>query len=218
MAHDHPHAPGIPHKHPYQDDLPEPQSYYQLLGVALHEVLVEKGVYSMDDMRAKLEWIEGINAQTHGARVVARAWADASFKAELMTDAYKAIKKLGMSPGYAEITVLENTPEVHNVVVCTLCSCYPRTLLGRPPAWYKSKSYRARVVRDPRDVLNEFGTPVPETQEVRVHDSTAELRYLVLPVRPAGTEGWSEEDLATLVTRDSMIGVARATEPDALST
>ena len=214
MAHDHPHAPGVPHKHPHQEDLPEPQSYHQLLGIALHEVLMDKGVYTMDEMRAKMEWIEGITPESHGAQVVARAWVNKGFKAELLKDGYAAIKGLDMNPGYAEITVLENTSDIHNVVVCTLCSCYPRTLLGRPPAWYKSKSYRARVVRDPREVLEEFGTSIPENQEVRVHDSTAELRYLVVPMRPQGTEGWSEQRLASLVSRDSMIGVALATDPE----
>lgn len=222
MPHDHEHdhnhdestPPGVPHKHPYQEDHPEPHTYHQLLGVALHEVLVEKGVYTMEEMRARLERIEAVSAETHGARIVARAWMDESFKTALLENAFAAIKSQNMDPGYAEITVLENTPTVHNVVVCTLCSCYPRTLLGRPPAWYKSKSYRARVVRDPRDVLAEFGTPVSDDQEVRVHDSTAELRYIVLPMRPDGTEGWDEEKLATLASRDSMIGVARATQPD----
>lgn len=205
--------PGVPHKHPFQEDHPEPHTYHQLLGVALHEVLMEKGVYTMDEMRARMERIEGVTPETHGARIVARAWTNDEFRAELKNNAFAAIKRQDMDPGYAEITVLENTPDVHNVVVCTLCSCYPRSLLGRPPAWYKSKSYRARIVREPRVVLAEFGTPIPETQGVVVHDSTAELRYIVLPMRPDGTEGWSEQQLAELVSRDSMIGVARAHEP-----
>lgn len=215
MTDNHSHPSGVPHKHPYQKDLPEPRTYHQLLGIALHEILMDKGVYTMDHMRAALERIEGISPETHGARVVARAWTDDAFRSGLLDNGYSAIKRLGMDPGYAEITVLENTPRVHNIVVCTLCSCYPRSLLGLPPAWYKSRSYRARVVRDPRDVLAEFGTIIPDGQDVRVHDSTAELRYLVLPMRPAGTGGWSEERLAALVSRDSMIGAARATEPDA---
>ncbi len=215
MPHDHDHLtpPGVPHKHPFQEDHPEPETYHQLLGVALHEVLLDKGVYTMDEMRVRLERIEGITPETHGARVVARAWMDDHFRATLMDNAFAAIKGMDMDPGYAEITVLENTPSIHNVVVCTLCSCYPRSLLGRPPAWYKSKSYRARVVREPRAVLAEFGTPIPDNQEVRVHDSTAELRYLVLPMRPDGTDGWNEQQLAELVSRDSMIGVARARQP-----
>ncbi len=217
MPHDHDDLspPGLPHKHPFQEDHPEPTTHHQLLGIALHELLVEKGVYTMDAMRARLEKIEGISAQTHGARVVARAWREPDFKAALLDNAFAAIKSAGFEPGYVEITVLENTPDIHNVVVCTLCSCYPRSLLGRPPAWYKSKSYRARVVREPRAVLEEFGTPIDETQELRVHDSTAELRYIVLPMRPAGTEGWSEDQLAELVSRDSMIGVARARPAEA---
>ncbi|MBT7505591.1 MAG: nitrile hydratase subunit alpha [Rhodospirillales bacterium] len=216
MPHDHDDLtpPGVPHKHPFQEDHPEPQTYHQLLGVALHEVLIEKGVYTMDEMRARMERIEGVSSETHGARIVARAWLDDDFKAKLIDNAFAAIKLADMDPGYAEITVLENTPSTHNVVVCTLCSCYPRSLLGRPPAWYKSKSYRARVVREPREGLAEFGTPIPDNQDVTVHDSTAELRYIVLPMRPAGTEGWSEDQLATLVSRDSMIGVARASDPE----
>jgi nitrile hydratase len=145
---------------------------------------------------------------------VARAWVDDGFREALQTDAYGAVASLGLDPGYTELTVLENTPQVHNVVVCTLCSCYPRSLLGRPPSWYKSAAYRSRLVRESRAVLREFGTDLPAGTEVRVHDSTAELRYLVLPVRPPGTEDWSESELATLVTRDSMIGVSRALDPE----
>ncbi len=204
------------HPHSFQDDHPEPETYHQLLGLALHEVLVDKGIYTIDELRSKVAGIEGITPETHGAQVVARAWVDSEFKEALLNDGYAAIKSMNLNPGYAEITILENTPDVHNVVVCTLCSCYPRSLLGRPPAWYKSKSYRARVVRDPRSVLTEFGTSIPDDQDVRVHDSTAELRYLVLPMRPEGTDEWKQSDLARLVTRDSMIGVARATAPDAL--
>lgn len=211
MTHDH--APGVPHKHPFQDDHPEPTRYHQFLALALNELLIEKGLYTAEDLRARLEWIEGITPQTHGARVVARAWLDDDFRAALADNAWGTIKNAGLEPGYTEITVLANTPQVHNVVVCTLCSCYPRSLLGRPPPWYKSKSYRARVVREPRAVLAEFGTPISESQEVRVHDSTAELRYLVLPMRPEGTQGWSEDELAKLVSRDSMIGVALAQTP-----
>jgi len=180
--------------------------------MALNELLIEKGVYTAEEMREAIERIESIDS-SHGARVVARAWTDPQYKAELLADGYAAVEKLGLNPGYTELTILENTPQVHNVVVCTLCSCYPRSMLGRPPVWYKSKAYRSRVVREPRAVLKEFGTEVPDGVEVRVHDSTAELRYLVLPRRPANTEGLSEEELAELVTRDSMIGTAFAREP-----
>ncbi|MEQ8664924.1 MAG: nitrile hydratase subunit alpha [Rhodospirillales bacterium] len=206
MAHDHshdnPHGP-----HPYQPDH-EPPSEVALRGLALNELLIEKGIYSADDMRRKIEQIEQVTPETHGARVVARAWVDPAFKARLMDNASGAVKDLGLDPGYAELTVLENTPGLHNVVVCTLCSCYPRWLLGRPPAWYKSFEYRARVVREPRAVLAEFGLDIAADVEVRVHDSTAELRYLVLPMRPEGTDGWSEDRLAAIVTRDCMIGTA----------
>ena len=152
--------------------------------------------------------VESVGVHSHGGRVVARAWCDPQFKAALLDDGYAAVQSMGIDAGPAELTVLENTERVHNVVVCTLCSCYPRLLLGRPPRWYKSRDYRARVVKDPRQVLREFGTEIDDSVEVRVHDSTAELRYLVLPRRPAGSERMSEQQLAQLVTRDSMIGVS----------
>lgn len=198
------------HTHPQQPDHPEPTSHHHFLGLALNELLIEKGLYTSDDLRRMIEKIEAVDPKTHGARVVARAWTDDDFRRNLLENGYDAIASIGLEPGYAEITALENTDTVHNVVVCTLCSCYPRTLLGRPPSWYKSKAYRSRLVREPRSVLKEFGTNVPDDVEVRVHDSNAELRYIVVPQRPAGTEGWSEDALADLVTRDSMIGVARA--------
>jgi nitrile hydratase subunit alpha len=140
--------------------------------------------------------------------VVARAWTNPAFKARLLADGSAGVRELGIEVGATRLIVLENTPAIHNLVVCTLCSCYPRMVLGRPPDWYKSRAYRSRAVREPRDVLKEFGTNVADHVEVRVHDSTADMRYLVLPERPAGTEGWSEEQLAALVSRDSMIGVA----------
>jgi nitrile hydratase len=195
------------HPPPRPDD-PEPASEHQILGLALRELLMEKGHITAEDERRMIERIE---AQTPaiGAAVVARAWVDPAYRARLLAHGREAIAELGFDPGaYPDIVVLENTAEVHNVVVCTLCSCYPRPLLGRPPAWYKSASYRARVVREPRAVLAEFGTRLADDVAVRVHDSTAELRYLVLPRRPAGTEGWSEERLAAIVTRDTMVGVA----------
>lgn len=214
-THDHAHgAHGHSHGHgPYQPDHPEPRTRYELMGVALNELLIERGVYGADELRRMIEQVEAVEPSTHGAPVVARAWSDPDFKARLVADAAAAVRELGLDPGHAELTALENTPRLHNVVVCTLCSCYPRWLLGRPPAWYKSHAYRSRLVRDPRGVLSEFGLSLSEDVEVRVHDSNAELRYIVVPMRPDGTEGWSEQALARLVTRDSMIGVAPALTP-----
>lgn len=209
MPHDH----GAPHRHPNQPDHPEPLSPYELLGVALNELLIEKRIYSADEMRAMIEEIESADAQSCGAQIVVKAWLDDEFRATLRMNASEAIRSLGLNPGYTEVMALENTPEVHNVVVCTLCSCYPRWLLGRPPAWYKSGAYRSRVVREPRSVLSEFGTHIPSDIEVRVHDSNAELRYIVIPMRPEGTEGWSFDRLSDLVSRDSMIGVTQAKDP-----
>lgn len=206
MPHDTPH--GHPHEpHPHQPDH-EPPSEVALRGLAVNELLIEKGLYTAGELRAQIERIEQVTPETHGARVVARAWTDPDFKARLMKNAFEAVKSMGLEPGYAELTVLENTPTLHNVVVCTLCSCYPRFLLGLPPAWYKAAPYRARIVREPRKVLAEFGLDIAEDVEVRVHDSTAELRYIVLPMRPEGTDGWSADRLAAIVTRDCMIGVA----------
>ena len=193
------------HVHPHRPDDPEPVTHHQLMGVALRELLIEKGLYTADEERARIERLEAASP-ANGARIVARAWTDEGFKRHLLTDPNPAIETLGLEP-FNPIFVVENTDTVHNVIVCTLCSCYPRQLLGPQPAWYKSRAYRARVVREPRTVLAEFGTVIPDGVEVRVHDSTAELRYMVLPRRPAGTEGWAEADLAALVTRDSLIGV-----------
>ena len=148
----------------------------------------------------------------NGARLVARAWVDADFKTRLLENGIEVIKELGFDLQPYEFTVMENTNDVHNVIVCTLCSCYPRALLGMSPAWYKSSSYRARVVREPRSVLAEFGVELSDEVDVRVHDSTAELRYMVLPQRPEGTEDWPEEQLAKLITRDSLVGTQRNLE------
>ena len=209
MSRDHNHE--HPHRHPPQADLREPASDYELMGVALNELLIERGLYTAAELRAKIAEVEAVDPETHGARVVARAWTDVGFRAALLADANGAVEGMGLDSGVTDLTALENTPRLHNVVVCTLCSCYPRTLLGRPPRWYKSGAYRARAVREPRVVLREFGTEIPADVEVRVHDSTAELRYLVVPLRPARTEGWSQDKLTRLVTRDSMIGVAQCT-------
>ena len=206
--HGHDHGHDHSHNHPLQADHAEPETRDQFLGLALNALLIEKGIYTADEIRSTIETIEMVSPETHGARVVAKAWADPDFKAALLEDGFAAVKNIGLDPGYAELTVLENTPDVHNVVVCTLCSCYPRSLLGRPPVWYKSGEFRARVVREPRSVLTEFGLEVDDDTEVRVHDSNAELRYIVLPMRPAGTDGWGEDALTALVSRDCMIGVA----------
>jgi nitrile hydratase subunit alpha len=186
-----------------------PLTYFQLMEVSLRELLVEKGVVSDAEVDAAAADMKSRGPE-RGARVVARAWTDPAYKARLLADGSAACEELGLDVPALRLVVVENTPEVHNVIVCTLCSCYPRMLLGLPPDWYKSREYRSRVVREPRAVLAEFGTRVPDGVAVRVHDSTADMRYLVLPLRPAGTEGWSEERLARLVTRDSMIGVAPA--------
>jgi nitrile hydratase len=180
--------------------------------IALRELLIEKGIISADDVRRA---IEAMDARTpaQGARVVARAWSDPAYKARLLANGSDAVRELGIDVGATRLIVVEHTKQLHNLIVCTLCSCYPRTVLGPPPDWYKSRAYRSRAVREPRAVLAEFGTVLDPAIEVRVHDSTADMRYLVLPERPAGTEGWSEEKLAALVTRDSMIGVTRPVLP-----
>lgn len=178
---------------------------------ALESLLVEKGMVDPATLDAVVDSYESKIGPRNGARVVARAWLDSQYKARLLADATAAIAELGYGgPQGDSMMVLENTPTVHNLVVCTLCSCYPWPVLGLPPAWYKSPSYRARVVIDPRGVLRDFGLDLPEDVEVRVWDSNAELRYLVLPERPAGTEQLGEEELAALVSRDSMVGAARA--------
>jgi nitrile hydratase len=210
--HDHDHA--APGTHPKQPDTEDnPMGYYERLAVALRELLIEKGLVTADEIRRQIELIDS-RSPALGARVVARAWVDADFRKRLLADGSAAIGELGVTMyDGTRLVVLENTPRVHNMVVCTLCSCYPRTVLGLPPDWYKSREYRARAVREPRAVLAEFGTVIAEDVEVRVHDSTAILRYLILPSRPQGTEGMTEEELAGLVTRDSMIGVTVVRPP-----
>ena len=205
MSHDHTHTPTRP-------DDPEATTYHELLGLALSNLLIEKGIYTAEEERRRIEELDAVTP-ARGARVVARAWVDPAFKAHLLRDARAAVAELGIEHVDSALTAVANTEALHNVVVCTLCSCYPRTLLGRPPAWYKSKPYRARVVREPRKVLEEFGTSIAADREIRVHDSTAELRYLVIPRRPAGTEDWSEEQLAAIVDRDAMVGVAEVVLP-----
>ena len=190
-------------------------SYYARRGAAIEALLIEKGYCTSKEIESEVHKVES-RTPPDGARVVAHAWADPGFKQRLLADPRSALGEIGYaSPDNAtELAVFENTDEVHHLVVCTLCSCYPRTLLGRPPDWYKSFAYRSRAVVDPRSVMREFGFDVDGSVEVRVLDSTADLRYLVLPRRPAGTEGFSEEDLARLVSRDSMIGVTDALSPE----
>jgi len=212
IGHDHPPAHGEAHgthdPHAPQQDHDDTLNYYRKLELAVRELLIEKGVLTPDEIRRTVENYESRTPEG-GARVVARAWVDPPFKARLLSDARGACESLGfdMNVFEVELTVVENTPQAHNVIVCTLCSCYPRMLLGMPPAWYKSRAYRARLVREPRAVLSEFGTEIAPEVAVRVHDSTADLRYIVLPMRPAGSEHLSEDQLAALVTRDSMVGV-----------
>jgi nitrile hydratase subunit alpha len=184
-----------------------PFTYYQLMETSLRELLVEKGVLTEDQINAE---VAAMRARTpeRGAHVVAHAWVDAQFKKRLLANATAACEELGYEIPGLHLVVVENTPKVHNAIVCTLCSCYPRVLLGLPPDWYKSRNYRSRMVREPRAVLAEFGLRIADTVQVRVHDSTADMRYMVLPMRPKGTEGWSEERLAGIVSRDCMIGVA----------
>lgn len=189
-----------------------PSEYYQIMEVAFRELLIEKHIFSADDVRQQVEAMDGRNAGI-GARLVAKAWLDADYKARALANGSEAAQEIGIEVGPTKLIVLENTESVHNLVVCTLCSCYPRMLLGLPPDWYKSKNYRSRAVRDPRAVLSEFGTEIDHHVEVRVHDSTADMRYLVMPLRPEGTDSYDEIELAKLVTRDSMIGVALAADP-----
>ncbi len=188
--------------------------HYVLMADAIRDLLIEKGAIKAGDVREQLEFMDA-RSEDVGAQIVARAWTDTDFKERLLADGTKAILDFDIPMLDAELVVVENTSEVHNMVVCTLCSCYPRTILGMPPDWYKSKTYRSRSVNEPRAVLKEFGTDLADDVTVRVHDSNADMRYLVLPVRPEGTVGWSEPELAKLVSRDSMIGVSPAREPEA---
>lgn len=193
---------------------PEPESFASLRTKALESLLIEKGIVTTDAIDALVQAYEEDIGPRNGARVVARAWVDPEFKARLLSDGTAAINEMGFVSGQsAEFRAVENTPDVHNMIVCTLCSCYPAGLLGLPPKWYKDFAYRSRAVIEPRAVLSEFGVDLPDSKEVRVWDSTAELRYMVLPERPAGSEGMSEEELVDLISRDSMIGVALVSSP-----
>lgn len=213
--HDHAHEHGHPHSHdpgPFQPDLKEPTEEWEMLEIALRELMIEKEILTAREIAEKIEEWDGKSPEI-GAKIVAKAWREPAFKARLLADGNAAVAELGLEVPGLKLVVLENTPKLHHMVVCTLCSCYPRTILGLPPLWYKSREYRSRAVREPRAVLAEFGTELSDKVEVRVVDSTADCRYLVLPHRPEGTEGWSEKKLAKLVTRDSMIGTAVVREP-----
>jgi nitrile hydratase alpha subunit len=204
------------HDHPDHDHAPSDEdlalTYEEAKFIALKSLLIEKGLITADAIRARME-IDARGTPHQGARMVAKAWSDPNYKARMLGDAKAAALELGIPVTEAALVALENTPRLHNLIVCTLCSCYPRSLLGEPPAWYVSKAYRSRAVREPRKVLEEFGLPLTDGTEVRVHDSNADLRYIVLPMRPAGTEGLSEPQLADLVTRDCLVGVALPRTP-----
>lgn len=215
MAHDHHHD----HEHAHDPHAPVNEAHgvrpeSALLERALRELLIEKKVFTAADLQRQIELTESRTPEL-GAKVVARAWTDPQYKARLLADPKPAIESLlgidlNLTP---ELTVVENTPERHHVICCTLCSCYPRAVLGIPPAWYKSPEYRARMVSEPRAVLAEFGTTLPEDVEIRVVDSTADMRYIVLPLRPRHTESMGEAELVALITRDSMIGVTVLSDP-----
>lgn len=209
-GHDHDHDRDHEH-HPYQDDhdaAEERLSPLRLRGLAMRNLLLAKGVLTAAEIREEIARMDA-RSPHHGAAIVVRAWTDADYAQRLADDAVAAAAELGLDTAGTRLSALFNTASRHHLVVCTLCSCYPRSILGRPPAWYKSRAYRARAVRDPRGILAEFGTTLPPGVELRVHDSNAELRYLVVPERPAGTEGWDAVRLAALVTRDGMIGVTQ---------
>ncbi|MEM7237287.1 MAG: nitrile hydratase subunit alpha [Pseudomonadota bacterium] len=202
MPHDHPHT--------HRDVRPDndaPLTYSQQMEIAVRELLVEKGITTPAEITAQIDRMDA-RSPALGARIVARAWTDPEYKQRLIESGSAAVEEMGAVVEAMKLVVVENTADTHNVIVCTLCSCYPRNVLGLPPDWYKTRAYRSRTVREPRKVLREFGLELPDSVQVRVHDSTADMRYLVLPARPDGTEGWSAEQLSAIVTRDTMIGVA----------
>jgi nitrile hydratase len=213
MSHHHDHNHPHPQRHPPQPDEEDTSpSEYRRLEAAVRELLIQKGLFTADEVRRVLELFDS-QTPAIGARVVARAWVDPAYRARLLADGSAAVSELGIDMEGVKLVVVENTAEVHNLIVCTLCSCYPRPVLGLPPDWYKSRAYRSRAVREPRALLREFGTVIPDGITMRVHDSSADMRYLVLPMRPTGTNELSETELADLVTRDSMIGVSLPRQP-----
>jgi nitrile hydratase len=205
--HHHHHHEGnhAPHEH---DD--EVLTFDEARFIALKSLLLEKGMVTADAIRARMEVNEQGNPQ-QGARMVARAWVDPAYKARMLMDGKAAAIELGIPVTEAAVIAVENTPTLHNLIVCTLCSCYPRSLLGEPPAWYVSKAYRSRAVKEPRKILREFGVAIADKVELRVHDSNAEMRYIVLPMRPSGSDGLTEEQLTAIVTRDCLVGAALPT-------
>jgi len=200
------------HDHDHDDHAPVagqdsgPASEYEIMSRAMQELLEAKGVVTADEIRRRMEIFEE-DFPYRGSRVIARAWTDSAFKARLLADGKAACAEMGVELEATRLIAVENTPDVHNVIVCTLCSCSPRELLGMPPTWYKCDNYRARVVREPRSVLKEFGTVLPDHVTLRVHDSNADMRYVVVPMRPRETKGWSEDRLAEILTRDTLVGV-----------
>ncbi|MEL6997032.1 MAG: nitrile hydratase subunit alpha [Pseudomonadota bacterium] len=206
MPHDH-HDHLSPSSHPYRPDNDHPLTHWQTMEIAVREILIEKGITDAGIINAQVEAMDR-RTPADGAKVVARAWTDPEFKARLLADGSAACEEMGFPVDAMKLVVVENTPSVHNVVVCTLCSCYPRNILGLPPEWYKTRAYRSRTVKEPRKVLSEFGLDLPDSTQIRVHDSTADMRYLVLPARPDATDTWDEDKLASIVSRDSMIGTA----------
>jgi len=203
---------GHGHDHKHDDHAPlagedeGPPSEYEIMSRAMQELLEAKGILTAEEVRRRMETFEE-DFPYRGSQVIARAWIDPAFKKRLLEDGKAACAEMGVDLEADRLIAVENTPEVHNVIVCTLCSCYPRALLGMPPTWYKSGNYRARVVFEPRAVLKEFGTVLPDHVTVRVHDSNADMRYVVIPMRPEGTGGWNEEQLAKIATRDTLVGV-----------
>jgi len=213
MPHDHHDHSGLsPSGHPYRADNDTPLSYWQRMEIAVRELLIEKGHLSLAEVAAQIDAMDA-RSPANSAAVVARAWTDPAFKGRLLENASQACRDMGFDIGPLHLIAVENTPQTHNMIVCTLCSCYPRNLLGLPPDWYKTREYRARAVREPRAVLREFGVDLPDSTTIRVHDSTADMRYMVLPARPAGTDTMTQEQLAALVTRDSMIGTGLPRTP-----
>ncbi|MBV9577518.1 MAG: nitrile hydratase subunit alpha [Chloroflexi bacterium] len=217
--HDHDHVHGDHDVSQHDSEAAERNRvpFYGKRIYALRDLLLARGVLTQEDIQREIEYMDA-RSPANGARLVARAWVDPAFKQRLLSDPKAACAEMGIdASGVTELVVLENTDSVHNLVVCTLCSCYPRPILGRPPDWYKSFAYRSRAVVEPRAVMAEFGTSLPESVEVRVFDSSADVRYLVLPLRPSGTEDMGEAALAELVTRDSLIGVTQAKPPAAVA-
>ena len=204
MPHDH-HEHLSPSGHPYRKDNDEPLTYWQTMEISIRELMIEKGKFSALEITEQIDLMDS-RSPAHGATVVAKAWIDPEFKKRLLQNGAKTVAEIGFDLGPMHLVAVENTTDVHNLVVCTLCSCYPRNLLGLPPDWYKTREYRSRAVKEPRSVLAEFGVILPERTTIRVHDSTADMRYIVIPKRPESISGLTEAELASLVTRDSMIG------------